>query len=392
MSDVPPERLRVLAVIASSGIGGAEQAFLSVLKGLDRRRFDVWVACHGAGPLLADYRRHATGVSSLDLLNIFNLRTVIELARLMRQVRCQMVLSSMWTADVLAGLGAVVAGVPLRVSTVQGEHFHVDGVRGLRRIRRTMLSYGFRGIYRAFDHVIAVSQSMADDLATRQGLRVDRARITVIHNGIELPGSQRPSDGVTKEQLGVPSRAPLVMTVANFLPNKGHQWLIHAMPEVLARAPEAVFALVGDGPERPKIARWIDQAGVGSRVRLLGSRSDACALMAVSDVVVIPSAWAEGTPLAIMEALALGKPVVSTRLGGIPEILEDGRNGLLVPPRDSQALAKAILRLLLDPEFAAGLGKAGQQTAQTRFTDQRMVQRTQALYLQLAGRRGLGVA
>lgn len=385
-----PARIRVVAVVASSGFGGAEQAFLSVLKGLDPNRFEMWVACHGSGPLLAEYRRHATDVWSMDALNIFNLKTVFELARRMRQVRCQMVISTMWTADVLAAAGAMLAGVPMRVATVQGEHFHADGARGWRRIRKAALSYLFRAPYLACDQVIAVSQSMADDLATRPGLRVDPQRITVIPNGIQL-GEGRPN-GVSKEQLGVPPGAPLVTTVANFLPNKGHQWLIQAMPEILAGAPEAVFALVGDGPERSKIAQWIAQAGVAHRVRLLGSRSDARSVMAASDLVVIPSAGAEGTPLAIMEALALGKPVVSTRLGGIPEIIEDRRNGLLVPPKDAPALAGAVLQVLLDPALAAGFAQEGRRTVEERFTDRHMVARTQSVYLQVAKSRGFGGA
>ena len=388
MTDVASRRLRVLAVIASSDFGGAERAFASLLKGLHPHRFQVYVACHGQGPMTDEYRRHAAGLWALPLTSIFDARSVVTLAELMRRLACDIVHSYLWTADVLAGLASALARVPIRLATVGGEYFRAVDEQGIRRARKALLSRTHRAAYWPFDRVIAVSRRTAEDLTSRAGIRVAPRKVTTILNGLDLePGGSAAS--ITRADLGLPPAGPVLVTAANFVPMKGHRWLIEAMPAILARFPDATLVLAGGGPGLQATRERVAAAGLAPRVRILGPRADGVALLALSDVVVLPSVAAEGLPIVILEALALGKPVVATRVGGIPEVIEDGETGLLVAPGDPSALADAVSALLADPGGTSALAARGRAAWRVRFSAETMVRQVERVYLELAAAKGL---
>lgn len=377
-------RIRLFSVIAASGAGGAEQVFATLLQGLDPARFEVVVACHGRGSMAETYARHAARVTSLDLVSL-RPGTVRRLADLMRESRCDLVHTHLWTADVLGGLAARLAGVRRRVSSVAGAYFLPVDVTGLRRVRRLGMSRLFRTIYRGCDRVIAPSRYVADDLLRRPGVRVPEASLRLIENGVDVDDPER----VTRRgTAGTASRwgegRPRVAVVANFFPIKGHRYLLEAVPAVLAAFPEARFVLAGDGDTRAAMMTLADELGVAARVTFTGEIPDTLDLMRASDLVVLPS-LSEGLPITLVEALALGRPVVATRVGGIPEVAEDQVTARLVPPGDTPALADAMCALLRDPVLAQQLGAAGRVVATERFSAERMVRDTENLYLELHG-------
>jgi glycosyltransferase involved in cell wall biosynthesis len=369
---------RVLSIIASTELGGAERVFTALLDHLDRRRFETWVACSGTGPMLAEYAARAAGVRSFDLERIWDPRTVLALARWMRALRCDVVHTHLWTADVLGGLAAALARVPVRVATVHTEYFRAVDEVGTRRARKALLSRLHRVAYHLFDVVIAVSHSVARDLAQRPGVPVSSRRIRVIQNGIDAV--HEPSMGTPRETLGLPPGTPVVLVPANFVPMKGHRWLVDAVPGVLERAPGATFLLAGTGPTLASVRARIASAGLDARVRVLGSRGDMLELMRLADLVVLPSVAAEGLPIACLEAMLVGRPVVAAAVGGLPEVVDHGRTGLLVPPRDPASLTEAITALLADPARALSMGEAGRAAAAGRFTAKRMAMELAAVY------------
>jgi glycosyltransferase involved in cell wall biosynthesis len=378
------DRIRLFSVIAASGAGGAEQVFATLLQGLDRERFEVVVACHGHGSMTETYRRYASQVWSLDLVDLRRPRTITTLAGLMRESRCDLVHTHLWTADVLGGLAAQLAGIRRVVSSVAGAYFLPIGVSGWKRTRRQGFSRLFRAIYHGCDRVIAPSHYVADDLLTRPGIRVPRARLCVIENGVDIDHEERVArhadSGGSSARWGAGS--PRISVIANFFPIKGHEFLLRAVPAVLAAYPDVTFVLAGDGDSRAAMMALADRLGVAGAVTFPGEIPDALELMRASDLVVLPSI-SEGLPISLVEAMALGRPVVTTAVGGIPEVVEDGLSARVVPPRDPDALAVAMLELLGDEALAQRLGAHARAVAAERFSANRMVQRTQALYLGL---------
>jgi glycosyltransferase involved in cell wall biosynthesis len=378
--------IRLLAVIGSSRIGGAERALATTISRLDPRRFAVEVVCDGRGPALEEYRRHVPKVWCLDLADVFDLRAVLRLCSIMRRTKPDIVHTHLWNADALGGAAARLARVPVVVSTIHGAYHVPIGERGIVRMRREALSRVYRGVYRGFDRLIAVSRYVADDLVHRQGIRVAPAMITVVHNGVDLDGIAQLLQRAPRNGARPPR--PRLINVANFVPMKGQEWLLRALSSVIPEFPGAQCLFVGDGPDRRALEALAHTLGVLEHVTFTGTVVDPLGLVQDSDVFVFPSLVAEGLPMALLEALALSKPVVATDVGGVPEIVEDGKTGLVVPPRDAAALAEGIVRVLSDPVLARRLGEAGRETVLARFPARTMVQRTEELYFGLLGSRG----
>lgn len=379
------ERVRVFAIIAASGVGGAEEVFASLLRKLDSDRFEIRVACHGEGTLLPEFRRHARDVWSLDLLRIGRRATVRRLAQLIAEARSQIVHTHLWTADVIGGLAARRARVPHIVSSVQGSYFLPVGANGWRRWRRRVMSRTYRGVYRWFDRVIAASAFVATDLAGRPGWRVPQGKLQVIHNGVDLARIDRAIAARAAHDRGQPSETShVIATVANFYPIKGHEYLLRAMPAVVARCPDVRLVLAGDGDTRREMEQLTRQLGLDARVSFPGEVTNSLELMLDADLVVMPSV-SEGLPITLLEAMALERPVVATRTGGIPEVVDHGTTGTLVPPRDPDALGQAISDALVGRARAERMARRARAVVRGRFSADRMVEETAALYDSLVG-------
>ena len=217
------------------------------------------------------------------------------------------------------------------------------------------------------------------DRAELSGL--PRTAIHVIHNGIELEAFSRPElferRPVLRRELGFLSADRPVLVPSVLREAKGHEVLIEAVPALKARVPRARVVLAGAGEREAALRRLA--CPYGDAVLFLGARRDIPELLAASDLVVLPS-MAEGLPTALIEAAAAGRPVVATRVGGAPEVVKQGRTGILVPPNNPAALADAMATLLLDPERAQRLGQVARQLAKQRFSLELQVSRTMALW------------
>ncbi|HEX6513614.1 MAG TPA: glycosyltransferase family 4 protein, partial [Chloroflexota bacterium] len=186
--------------------------------------------------------------------------------------------------------------------------------------------------------------------------------------------------GLMRRKWGVPAEAPLVGIVARLVPIKGHELFIDAAADLLARRPDVRFAIIGDGERRQELQRYAAQRLVP--VVFTGWESDLPAVYAALDVVCLTS-FNEGSPVALIEALTAGKPVVSTPAGGVTDLIEDGVNGLLVRSRDPGELSQTVERILADPELARKLGERGRATAYPRYDVGRLVEDMRELYAQL---------
>lgn len=371
-------RLRILAVISSSRLGGAERCLATLLKELARQDVEISVACHGQGPMCDEYRAVAAQVWPLDLSNPTNPSAALRLAGIARRTGADIIHTHLWNADVLGGLAARLTGIPA-VSTVHGAYHLPLGAPHKQTWRQKALSGLYRAVYRAFDRVIAVSSYVRDDLRGRAGLLTGRTAIDVIYSGLDLSREEVPHEG---------EGPPAIINVANLFPMKGQEWLLRALPEVLERFPKTRCVLIGDGPERTPLETLAKELAIGDNVLFAGSASSPWRLARGNDIFVLPS-LSEGFGLAILEAWARGLPVIASRVGGIPEVVEDGRTGLLVAPRDRRALVQAVVKLLCDPALAGRLADQGRRALPARFSAEVMAGNTLKTYRSVLEARAL---
>ncbi|MBY0399199.1 glycosyltransferase, partial [Myxococcota bacterium] len=272
---------------------------------------------------------------------------ILRFARRMSRERIDVLHSHEFAMNVFGGVAAVLARVP-SVSTIHGKHWITD--RG-----RRVLAY--RILARLGVAVVAVSADLAEYLSS--GLGMSRDEIRLVHNGIPMPvGALTPDRAEARRSIDLPPDGPLVVAVGNLYPVKDHATLLRA----LAQLPAARVAIAGRGDEEENLRRLASELGIASRVHLLGLRSDVDRILAAADLFVQPSR-SEGLPLAILEAMAAGLPVVATRVGGMGEATLEGVTGLLVEPGRPDDLAQALRTLLDDPDRRRQMGAAAQHRA-----------------------------
>jgi glycosyltransferase involved in cell wall biosynthesis len=364
-------RRRILVLTKTARLGGAERLLMNALPWLDREAFDYRFAAFDAdGPLAS-----ACADAGLPLDPIATRAT--RLARAVRALRARLVRERIDLVHAHLPLPGAIArlatrGLPVRV--VYTEHNVVDRYRASSRWLNR-LTYGWQ------DAVVAVSERVCESAVRTIGARA-RARAQVVPNGID----PERLDAAAARGLAapLPDAAPgaLRLLVPGTLePRKGQDVLIRALARLDARGAGGAFELwlAGDGRSRAALGRRARQLGLGDRVRFLGRRTDVFAVMRAADLVVLPSRH-EGHPLALLEAMALGRPCLAAAVGGIPEIVREGYTGLLVPPEDPAALADALLRLRADPALRDALGAAAARDVRARFHVRRTVTAVEAVY------------
>jgi glycosyltransferase involved in cell wall biosynthesis len=363
---------RVLHLIKGLGRGGAEQLLLHAAPYLDRTRFDYEIAylLPWKDALVEPLR--AAGVPAHCLDGARGIGWVPRLRALVKDRRFDIVHSHSPLPAALARIA-----LPRSVQQVYTEHgvweHHHLGTRLLNGVT-----------YWRNDHVFAVSRQVLDSIKVPRPFSMLPMPVAeTLHHGVDLDALDRVEaayDSV-REELGIAVDAPIVGTVANFRRLKGHHLLLQAALSVRRSFPEARFVLVGRGPIEQEIRRATQDLGLNGSIVFAGFRIDAPRVMSAFDVFVLPSIH-EGLPIALVEAMALGRPVVATRVGGLPEVVRDGTEGFLVPSGDPVALADAIVTILGSHSLREQMGRAGRRRAK-EFDIERPVHRIETVYEEL---------
>jgi glycosyltransferase involved in cell wall biosynthesis len=298
---------------------------------------------------------------------------MFRLARWLRSSRMDIFHAHLFEPSVIGLPAATLARVPMRVMTRHYSDYHTR-IDKRWHVRLDQMCTGLS------DEVIAVSEHTADHMIEVEG--APRDKVHVVMNGIDfervrLSNPEAPSE--VRRSLGAEG-AHLLLIMARLHPEKGHHYLFEALPEIRRRASKPVrLAVAGVGPFEAAYREEVRALGCEDIVTFVGFREDSADLMAAADVLVLPS-LAEAFGLVLTEALYLGTPVVATRVGGIPEIVSDGVDGLLARPADSRSLADAIVALLEDPQMRSRMSGAGREKVLGRFQFQQMVRDYEAVY------------
>lgn len=368
------KKLRVMHVTEDLGVGGLERVVATLCRAVDPSRFESSVLClREMGPFADELREQGFSVSLLEsTAGRTDYLSFLKVARFLREQQVDVVHSHNTHAFIDGGLGATLSGVRTVV--------HTDHARSFPDKRRYMVAEHLLShlAYR----VVGVSSDTSRNLIRYE--RISPRKLTVIPNGIDgAHAAARVDVAAKRRELGITGAGPVIGVGARLMEQKGIEFLLRAMPALVARFPDLTLVVAGEGPLEAPLKSLAADLDVADHVRFAGVRLDLAELLHVFDTFVLPSVW-EGLPMVILEALAAGCPVVASDVGGVGTAIEDGVNGALVPPRDPDAIAAAVTRLLASPALRARFGEAGKRVFRERFSADAMARRYEALYLRQA--------
>ena len=378
------ETARILNVVPTLMCGGTENQFMTLGRLLDPERFDLEFAClrRWGGAFIKEIDDRRIPLSEYPVSSFRSIKTLGLQARLARHI----VRRQVQIVHAYNFYGNVFAVPPARLSAPVVIASIRDCGPYLTSMQKRVQRYACR-----FADCVLVNADAVKDWLIGEGY--DPAKIVVIRNGVDTARFDAPPEGARiRHELGLGPETPLVAVVGRLTRLKGLEQFLEATAILAPRFPDARFLIVGetsphDGWYLTQLQELAARLGVADRVIFTGLRSDVPALLASVDVAVMPS-LNEALSNVLLESMAAGAPLVATRVGGTPEALGDGENGLLVPPADSAALAASIATLLNDRELAARLGHAARRRIAERFSVDRMVRSTQELYSDLLERKG----
>lgn len=383
-------RVKLVQFVAGFNSGGTERQFTNLAVGLDPERFDVRFGClRRTGQLIEELQAREIPVAEYPVRSFYHPRAVVEQLRFaqdLRRQRVDIVHAYNFYGNVFAVPAARLAGVPVVLASIRDMGVYLNAAQ--RRAQR----WACRMADKVLVNADAIRRWLVQD-------GYDADKIVVIPNGIDLARFDRArAPGRVREQLGIAAATPIVLLVSRLVPRKGIEHFLEAAARVSRQVPDVRFVIVGEAgaaeatpagvpPDdyRARLEQYAACVGVSDKVLFTGLRHDIPELMAEAAVSVLPS-LSEGLSNVLLESLAMSAPVVATRVGGAPEVVEDGSTGLLVPPGAPSELARAIVSLVRQPELAARMGRSGRDLIADRFSMARMVTHTEREYLSLLAR------
>jgi glycosyltransferase involved in cell wall biosynthesis len=365
--------MRILLLTTHLNIGGISTYTVSLARALKLKGHEVYVASSG-GMLAPELTRSGISHIKMEVLTKSELspkviRAIFETIKIVRKLEIDIVHSQTRITQVIGFFVSKLCGVPM-VTTCHG-FFH-------KNIGRVLLpSWG--------DRVIAISDAVKENLIDYFG--VDKTRVSMIYNGIEAEKyfkdfSEEEKDS-EKDKFGIKKGYSVIGMIARFTPDKGHDVLLYALHQILKEKPDVELVFAGDGEKMQDVLKLAQSLNLLDNVVFIKPQLSAVNILAVIDVFMFTPERREGLGLALLEALASGKPVVATNVGGISSIVENNINGFLVEPSNPEALAESVLRLLNDKGLYAKMAQAGRETVARKFSIDGMADRTERVYMEV---------
>jgi len=366
----------VMLLTVGLTVGGTERQLLELASRFDRRRFNILVcALKGEGPVARAMRERGIRVEVLNGRGTWDLRVLSRLFRLIRRERPEVLHAFLGLANLAASLAGRLLGVPVIIWSYRDVEVWKTKAHWL--VERTAVRWA--------DAITCCSEAVRQFVLAH--MNGQASKFSTIHNGVDLESFSR-SRAASRTELKLREGGFVIGTVSRLdEPKKGLTVMLQALADLAGRdgIPPWQWLLVGDGPARDRLRSLAAELGLSGQVMFAGMRDDVAAVLPAMDIFVCPSLY-EGFGIAIVEAMAAGRPVIASAVGGIPEIVVHGDTGLLVPPGDAALLAGALAALLNHPEQARAMGARGLARARERFSIEAAVQQHQQLYESLSAR------
>ncbi len=370
-------KIRVLFITSNLGIGGLERVIVQLCMHLDKQKFIPAVCCiHFKGDLAAELEKQNIRIFELnskkkDYLAFLKILPVIE------EFKPQIVHTHNINASIDGIIASVIKKVPIRI--------HTDHARTFPDKTRYMLAEKIISSF--INRIIAVTEETRENLIRFE--KIDKRKIQVISNGISSIALKTETEiKKKKKEMGLLHFEFLIGTVVRLEVQKGLIHLIRAVPLILQKFPFTGFIIAGRGTQREILEREAEMLGVSRSVNFLGPRLDIGDILNLLDVYVLSSVW-EGLPMSLLEAMSCQRPIVATRVGGIPQAIADGESGILVPPASPVHLAQAICKMLENGVLRQRLAVEARRRFEKNFTVATMVQTHQDIYLHYLRKKGI---
>ena len=365
---------KILHIVEDLKVGGLEKVLASIVLSLDKKKYNVQVWCLARGGDTAQALiDKGISLKILNLESYYNPFNIIHLGLAMKRERFQLIHAHGYFAGTFGRLAAILARVPVIIAHVHSTYYHYN--------KRNLLIEKFLSVFT--DRIICVSQAVERFVTVNE--RIRKEKTCLIYNAVDYPDSL--INGACKKHirasLGTDAEAIIITIVASLTAHKGHGILLSAFQQVFMTHPSIRLLIIGDGPLREQLETAVQRQMMDTSIVFMGIRNDVLELLQVSDIFVLPSIIREGLGVALIEAMAVGLPIIGTDLGGIPEVIEDGENGFLVSPGSSEKLAEALKKLVNDQALRTGMGRRGRQIYEEKFTMPKMIRQIETLYDQL---------
>ncbi len=375
-------RYNLLYVFDNLEFGGGERFFAQLINRLSGKRYKIMVACLPTVTFLEKIEGSGALVKSVDMRNRFNVKVILQLASLMKREKIDIVHSQGARADFFARIAGRLAKVPFDISIVQ---MPVEGF-DVALIKKFVYIVLNRFSERFVDRFIVVSDALEKIMIEKHG--IEPQRVVKIYNGIEKDEYCIEDEEIARRRIafrkesGLGKDVPIVGAIGRLVWQKGFEYFIEAIPDVLRKIPEAMFLIVGEGKLKDELNVKSKMLKLEDKIIFTGFRSDIKDILASVDAFAMPSLL-EGLPMILLEAMAMMKPIVATKIEGIREVLENGLTGLLVSPKDPQVLSEAIVDLLIHKDKARQMGLTARKVVEERFGVNAMVQKVEGVYEEL---------
>lgn len=368
------KKINVLEMIDDASVGGGQVHVLLLSKYLDRAEFKISIACKGQGFLADEARKLGIDVISVSMDNQISLKTLREVAHIFRRSNFDILHTHGGTAGFWGRIGAYLTGRPIvRIHSYHGMHYLSKNYSFPRRLRMVdqLLLY-------LTDKVICVCPS-----DYRKGIEagiVNEKKGVIIQNGIEIEKFQNfEQRKALRTKYGLDESVILFGNVGRLHAQKGQRYLLEAFQAVMNKHPHIRLWIIGEGELRCELEKFAQDLDIYDSVHFLGARTDVHELLSAVDIFILPSLW-EGQPISVMEAGAAGKPVIATNIDGVADMLINEKNALLVPVKDPNALAVAMVRLIKDDGLRTHLSASIKATVSESFAAEKMVKKIGDLY------------